>query len=261
MGVSEKGYEMTKIKLYGYPTSPYVRKLACCIYFKQLPFEFVPVNPTNPSAIAFTGQTQVPVLQIGDEWRVDSTPLALWLEELYPERPLFGHSDEERKQILELDQWVSDSLILSGFRGVYEAQMNARFRHMAWRLAAVVSSQTPLTEEVRNAWPHLVQTVPFIKHMMCDVDQSESAAEMRARVGMELIENLGDGPYFGGRTEPSLVDFAILPQLVFSYAVGIEDELLPAKIPAVKDWLDRILKHLPENPLLVPDYVMVHPLS
>lgn len=252
---------MAKIKLYGYSTSPYVRKVGCCLYYKQLPFEFVPVNLTNPSEIAFTGQTQVPVLQIGDDWRIDSTPLALWLDELFPERPLFGQSDHERKDILELDQWVSNSLILSGFRNVYEARMSAKLRHMAWRLAAVVSSQTPLSDEVRNAWPQMLQTVPFIKHMMCDVDQSESKSEMRARVGMQLIEHLKDGPYFGGRTEPSLVDFAIFPQLVFPYAIGIEDELLPAQIPVVRDWLGRVLKYMPENPLLAPDFMIVNPLS
>ena len=80
---------MPEIRLYGYSTSPFVRKLGCCLYFKQLPFEFVPVDPTNPEQIAFTRQTQVPVLQIGNEWRTDSTPLALWLDELFPERPLF----------------------------------------------------------------------------------------------------------------------------------------------------------------------------
>lgn len=252
---------MVDIKLYGYSTSPYVRKVGCCLYYKKIPFEFVPVNPVDPSEIAFTGQTQVPVLQIGDEWRTDSTPLALWLDELFPERPLFGQNGEEKQAILEMDQWVSNSLILNVFRSVHEADVSASLRHMAWRLVAVVSSQTPLAEEVRNAWPELLQTAPFIKHMMCAVDISESASEMRARVGMQLIENLKEGPFFGGRREPSLVDFAIFPQVVFSYAIGIEDVLLPAQIPVVRDWLGRILKYMPENPLLAPDYMIVNPLS
>jgi len=252
---------MTDIKLYGYSTSPFVRKVGCCLYYKQLPFEFVPVNPVDPMEIAFSAQTQVPVLQIGDEWRKDSTPLALWLDELFPERPLFGQNEEEKQAILEMDQWVSNSLILSGFRSVYETPMNARLRHMAWRLVSVVSSQTPLAEEVRNAWPDLLQTAPFIKHMMCHIDKSESVSDMRGRVGIQLIENLKDGPFFGGRTEPSLVDFAIFPQLVFSYAIGIDDELLPAQIPVVRGWLGRVLEYMPENPLLAPDYMIVNPLS
>ena len=84
---------------------------------------------------------------------------------------------------------------------------------------------------------------------------------MRGRVGMQLIEKLKDGPFFGGRSEPSLVDFAIFPQLVFPYAIGIDDELLPAQIPGVRGWLGRVLEYMPENPLLAPDYMIVNPVS
>ncbi len=45
---------MANIKLYGYSTSPYVRKVACCLYYKKLPFEFIPVDPTDSKVIAFT---------------------------------------------------------------------------------------------------------------------------------------------------------------------------------------------------------------
>ncbi len=252
---------MPDIKLYGYSTSPFVRKVGCCLYYKQLPFEFVPVNPVDNSQISFTGQTQVPVLQIDGEWRLDSTPLALWLDELFPERPLFGQSVEEREQILEVDQWISDSLIVSGFKTVFETPMNSRLRAMAWRMANIVSSQTPLPDELRNAWPQLLQTAPFIKHMIHCSDASESAREMRDRVGMELFQHFGGGPFFSGRAEPSLLDFAIFPQIVFGYMVGLEDELAIAQVPGLREWLAKMTEYLPENPLLVPDFMIIHSLK
>ena len=65
---------MSKITLYGYATSPYVRKTAAFLYYKRLDFDHVPVNPTDPAAtIGFTGKTQVPVLKIGDEWKLDQS--------------------------------------------------------------------------------------------------------------------------------------------------------------------------------------------
>ena len=252
---------MVDIKLYGYSTSPYVRKLGCCLYYKQLPFEHVPVNPVDNSQIEFTGQTQVPVLQIDGEWRLDSTPLALWLDELFPERPLFGRGAEEREEILAVDAWISESLIVSGFKTVYETPMNARLRAMAWRLANIVSSQTPLPDEVRNAWPQLLKTAPFIKHMVRCADTSESAREMRDRVGMELFQHFKGGPFFAGRAEPSLLDFAIFPQIVFGYMVGNEDQLAIAQVPEMRDWVERMTQLLPENPLLVPDYMIIHSLK
>jgi len=251
---------VTDIKLYGYSTSPYVRKVGCCLYYKDLPFEFIPVNPLEPKEIAFTGQTQVPVLQIGDEWRTDSTPLALWLDELFPEKPLLGNTQQERDSILALDSWVTSSLILAGFRSAYEGKMNAKFRHHAWRLAAIVSSHTPLPDEIRNAWPDLLKTAPFIKHMMCDVDTSETLSEMQARVPLQLIENLQGGPFFGGRQEPSLVDFAIFPQVVFNYMVGLDEHLGLTLEPSLNHWLNNMKPLMPENPLLVTDYMLVNDL-
>jgi len=248
------------IKLYGYSTSPYVRKVGCCLYYKNLSFEFIPVNPTDPREIAFTGQTQVPVLQIGDEWRTDSTQLAIWLDELFPDKPLLGNTQQERESILALDAWVSDSLILASFRSAYEGEMSAKFRHATWRLAAIVSSQTPLPDEIRNAWPDFVKMAPFIKHMMCDVDHSESLSEMLARIPLQLVENLQGGPFFGGRKQPSLVDFAIFPQVVFMYMVGIEQHLGVALEPSLNAWLNNIKPLLPKNPILVPDFMIINPL-
>jgi len=107
---------MSEIKLYGYSTSPFVRKVAACLYYKKLPFEHVPVNPVDPKAsIGFTGKTQVPVLKIGEEWKTDSTPIAIWLDELYPERPLLPSEPEARADILKIDDWINHSFFPSAF--------------------------------------------------------------------------------------------------------------------------------------------------
>ena len=67
------------------------------------------------------------------------------------------------------------------------------------------------------------------------------------------------------RFPPDIISYAVwlyyFPQLVFSYAIGIDDELLPAQIPGVRGWLGRVLEYMPENPLLAPDYMIVNPVS
>ena len=90
---------------------------------------------------------------------------------------------------------------------------------------------------------------------------SETAREMRDRVGLELFQHFRDGPFFAGRTEPSLLDFAIFPQLVFGYMVGYEEELAIAQVPSLREWLARMSQYLPENPLLVPDFMIIHSLK
>ena len=248
-------------RLYGYSTSPFVRKVGCCLYYKKIPFEFIPVNPIDPKRLAFTHQSTVPVLELNGAWRVDSTEIALWLDELSPAWPLFGKSEEERRQILRMDRWVTDSLILSGFRSLYEAKLTSKYRAIAWRLAAIVSSQTPLSQEIQEAWPDLLKMSSFIQHMMFDVDHSESLKAMRSRVTAELVRGLEPGPFFGGFERPTLLDLTIYSYLIFNYMVGIEDELPIRRAPSVVDWLGRVSGYLPENPLLVEDFMIVHPVS
>ena len=88
---------MADIKLYGYATSPFVRKTGCFLYYKGLDFTHVPVDPTNPAkTIGHTEGTQVPVLEIDGEYRRESSSHALWLDELFPANPLCP--DEHRKK-------------------------------------------------------------------------------------------------------------------------------------------------------------------
>ncbi len=42
---------MSEITLFGYATSPYVRKTAAFLYYKELPFIHVPVNPMDPAGL------------------------------------------------------------------------------------------------------------------------------------------------------------------------------------------------------------------
>ena len=251
---------MTEITLYGYATSPFVRKGGCFLHYKELPFTFTPVNPVNPDAIAFTGGPQVPVLKIGDEWRRESSALGLWLDELYPEKPLLPADPQEREKALAVDGWISETFLPSFFRAGVDAPDDLRHRHRAWRLAALVSSHTPLPEEVRNGWPDLLRRAPFIQEMLKPLDRTEPLEAMQMRIGAEMLSHLGEGPFLGGLKEPSMADFSLFPQLTFGVVAGLEHELSAAKVPTLKAWLQRVAEHLPEQPLLIQDFMVVKPL-
>ena len=61
-----------------------------------------------------------------------------------------------------------------------------------------------------------------------------------------------------GWSQPSLADFSIYPQLVFRYSAGVDDMLPIDDSLPVRDWLLRMSQHLPTNPLLVPDFMLLH---
>ena len=57
---------------------------------------------------------------------------------------------------------------------------------------------------------------------------------MFQRLATELVAHVQDGPYLGGLEQPSLADFSLYPQLVFSYMTGLEQDLSAAEHPQVK---------------------------
>lgn len=251
---------MANVKLFGYATSPYVRKTACFLYYKGVDFEHIPVNPLDPQAtIAHTGGTQVPVLEIDGEWRRESSAHALWLDEVFSDKPLCP--DKHRETILAIDQWISDHFLTSYFRPAIDSELSLPFRYRGWRLAAIVSAHTPLPEDVRHSWPELLKQAPFIQHMAKQMDLSESLKDMQIRIFSELLQHLGKGPYLGEMNQPTMLDFAVFPQLVFGYMFGLEENLLAATHPDVKSWLKRVTGHLPANPTLAANFLQVNPLA
>lgn len=252
---------MSDIKLYGYSTSPFVRKVAACLYYKQLAFEHVPVNPVDPAnVLALTGKRQVPVLTIGDEWKLDSTPIALWLDERYPQRLLLPEGPQQRVIILAIDKWMNESFFPSYFRAAVDGPKTLQAKFRGWRLAAIVSAQTPLAEHIRHRWPDLLGFAPFILRMVEGLDREESLKDMQMRIGMEMLTHLGAGPYLGSSETPTLVDFALYPQLIFPLMAGLTDTVPSDAVPQLKAWRQNVAKHLPKNPVLVPDeFIVAYP--
>lgn len=251
---------MPEIKLYGYATSPYVRKVGCFLYYKQLEFEFVPVSPmTAANQLEFIGGTQVPVLSIDGEARRESSELGHWLDERFPERALCPAAD--RDKIFEIDDWVSNTFLLSIFRGAIDGKVDLQYRYRFWRLAALVSAHTPLPEQVRHLWPDFVANAPFVKAMGEHMDLTESSQDMAIRIGMELAAHIGEGPFIGGFDHPTMLDLAVFPQLVFPVMFGLEETLSAARHPVIKAWIERMSAHLPANPTLVADTMQVISLS
>lgn len=251
---------MKSVKLYGYATSPYVRKVGCFLYYKDVDFEHMPVNPIYPKeTIGHTGGTQVPVLEIDGECRRESSDLAFWLDEVFPEKPLCppAHADK----VKGIDHWISNTFLISIFRGAVDGELDLDMRFRAWRLAALVSAHTPMPEHVRNKWPDFLKLAPFIQEMGKHMDLTESAKDMHMRIEMELIEHIGEGPYMGEFDEPTMLDFAVFPQLVWGYMFGLEKRLSAARSPVIKDWMRRVYVHLPENPTLVLNEMLVNPLT
>jgi len=244
---------MSQIQLFSYPTSPYAQKVNCYLKYKQLDFSFVPVNPLNNEQIRFTQQRQVPVLQIGNEWRKDSSKLGKWLDEVFPENPLLPDDVEQRNKVLAVDDWISKMLIPSGFRYAVDWQSTYNAITNGWKLARAVNNATPMPMWVRVIWPFAVKRAKFITRMVNELDRDETLAQMNSRLQAEFLNHLEGGPYLAGQSKPSLADLSAFPIVTSGYFMGMRVKQSVLQNSAIRDWAVRVHTHLPENPLLVPD--------
>jgi len=249
---------MTDIQLFSYPTSPYAQKVACYLKYKQLEFKFIGVNPISSAEIAFTRQRQVPVMQIGDEWRKESSELGIWLDELYPERPILPNDQQSRDDILLIDQWISNSLIPSVFRYAVEWQNAWYSITNGWRLSRAVSNATPLPLYVRILWPWGVKRAAFIVNMVEKMDLTESIPDMNKRLQDEFLKHLAGGPFLGNQANITLADLSAFPIITNGHFMGMKTKQSLKEHPEILAWAKRVYAELPMNPTLVPDKLLRH---
>lgn len=244
------------IQLFSYPTSPYAQKVGCYLKFKKLDFELVGVNPLHNEQLRFTRQKRVPVLQVGKEWKLESSELGLWLEELYPQNPIMPSDEDAKAKILAIDSWISDSLIPTIFRRAVEWESSWYAITNGWKLSRAVSDATPLPWMVRLLWPFFVKRAPFIVHMIKGMDLTESMADRVARLKRGFVARLEGGPFLGGQSTPTLADLSAYPIVVSGHLMGMKVKNSMLDDPIILRWSRDVQSHLPENPLLVPDKLL-----
>jgi glutathione S-transferase len=107
------------MKLYSGPLSLFSRKVEIALREKGIAFEreMVPFSqargyqPKHPAVIAANPKQQVPVLVDGDLVLFDSTLIFEYLEDAYPEPPLFPESAPERARCRMFDLTADEILL------------------------------------------------------------------------------------------------------------------------------------------------------
>ena len=244
------------ITLYTYTMSPYAAKVHCFLLYKQLDFECFYIHPLRVKQDLPVGR-QIPVLTVGNESRADSTPIGLWLDELFPEKPrLLPGPGPERDRLLAIDRWITDRLIPGSFRS-YPGEGIDRFRN-GWKLsrAMALTARGGLPWPLRAAWPLLIKRVGFVQRLIAQADDGLPVRESKLRLYDEFVEHLAGGPFVGGRTAPTLPDFSAYPQFALYWSHEFRGAEDVETRPALMQWLARMRPHISGDPPLIPRSVM-----
>lgn len=109
------------MKLYGFPLSAFVRKVAVVLAEKGLDFEWVPTNPRQPDAEFSKASPlhKIPALADGDYTVADSSAIVAYLDAAYPQAPVLPADARARGTAVWFDEMADTVLIPAGAPIVY----------------------------------------------------------------------------------------------------------------------------------------------
>lgn len=103
------------MKIYGFPLSPFVRKVVVAAREKRLAYELIPANPSQPTEefLKVSPFSKIPALSDGDFCLADSTAIVTYLEAKHPEPPLLPAEPKARGRAVWFEE-VNDTVLVPG---------------------------------------------------------------------------------------------------------------------------------------------------
>ncbi|RED53541.1 glutathione S-transferase N-terminal domain-containing protein [Aestuariispira insulae] len=211
--------------------SPYCWRIRMALAHKGLDASYIPCRFTEKELIRESGQKLVPVLQDGEKIMHDSWGIARYLEETYPENPLFPGKSAVA-QTLFFRHWVEGTLqplilpviIMDIFNHIHEKDRDY-FR---------------ITREKRFGMP-LEQRE----------DKSPEQIERLATALSPVRAVFADNDFLCG-TQPGFADYILFG--AFQWARGVSETKLLDQSDPVFQWRDRLLQLFDGMPLKTAGY-------
>lgn len=164
------------LQVYRIPFSTNVERVALALAHKNIEVEWVSVDPADRSAVVgVSGQELVPVLVDGDRVVADSTAILEYLEERFPERPLFPVDRARRAEVRVFVDWFNQVWKLPPNLIVAEEGKPEPDRVRIAELEGLIAGALPLFEDMLAGRDFLfgeelsvadIATFPFLKYAL-----------------------------------------------------------------------------------------------
>lgn len=192
------------LELYQFEMSHYAEKVRFILDFKGLAYKKNEITPGLGQIELFqlSGQRQVPVLKDGDKFVADSTAIAHYLEQKYPDRPILPTDGKQKGQCLIIEAWADEIFGIAARKAMIGAlNQSPNFRK------AFLPTTAP--DFVKT----LVDVIPsdFLTVLGDGVGLSSMAKSAQTELKRSLTALMGilaEQPYLVGDA-PTLADFAV----------------------------------------------------
>lgn len=228
---------MEPYRIYGSNASPYSRKLRAILRYRRLPHLWVVGTPETLPEIAQVRPRLVPVLRVPDsgEFRVDSTPLADWLEQRHPGVRSIIPEDPGDAFVCYLiedfaDEWVNKAMFHYRWHEDATAQWACH-----WIMYDVMAHAAGPAHDQAARFFHDRQRSRMAM-VGCTPENAPVIEAGYARLLAILAPYVGSTRYlFGSR--PSLADFALYGQLAQLTFDPWPQRICRERAPAVEAWV------------------------
>ena len=135
------------MKIFGFPVSPFVRKVLVVTREKCLDAELVPSNPMQPDEefLAASPYRKIPAFQDGDFRLADSTAIAVYLDAKYPEPALLPADPEARGTAMWFDEVADTVIMAAGGTMMFNRFLKAKILGQESDEAVAAASEEALT--------------------------------------------------------------------------------------------------------------------
>ncbi len=192
------------MKIFGFPLSPYVRKVHLVAAEKGVAVEMVLGNPREPlpEFLAASPFRKIPALQDGDYTLSDSTAIVTYIDAKHPEAPIFPADPAARGRAIWFEEFADTIITAAGGKVVFNRFVGPKFLGLPGDEAAAKEG--------------LAELVPILAYL-----ESQAPA---------------DGWLAG--SEFSIGDIAVASVLRTLGYVGLEPDTLTH--PATAAWYERV---------------------
>jgi glutathione S-transferase len=223
------------ITLYQFEISPFCDKVRRILHWKGQPYRVVEIPPSEGArgrwaAVSPTGK--FPVLEHDGRRLFDSTDIALYLEERFPEPAILPVDAALRAQVHVLEDWADESLYF------YEMTMRLTWPENAARWAPILlAAEKPLVRSLFQ--PLLPRAIRRVTEAQGIGRKARGDVERELGRHLDAIEGwLGDGAWLVGDAL-SLADIAVFAQLFCIQGAITGAEALAAR-GALLAWMERV---------------------
>ena len=193
------------LELYQFELSLFSEKVRLILDYKGLEYKKIEVTPGIGQLEVFkiSGQRQVPVLKDGDTVIADSTKIALYLDEKYPEKPLIPSDTAQRAKCLIMEEWADECLALK----IRKSFIGALNHYQSFRTSFLPNDTPDILKNVVSALPsQFLTAIGTGVGLGTDIFKEAEKGVKQDLESLTLI--LQNQPYLAG-DKPTLVDFTV----------------------------------------------------